>query len=282
MGELLHLTCLDVPLCEKSLRFLLPQTLTNSLCIHVDKGKEVWVVAGMLVQYLESATDSVLVLEEETPIGTIGGKEIMENLLKNPSYDLFYETKVEEIMEPNPLIVTGDMMYKDLMQNWKERGRAYAAIQNEWGHYSAISAKKILEIGMKCKTNISISDFPKKSPVTFKMEDTMEFIIKSMFDHKTRKILLENSNKYLNDRIIVETIVEKMSYLKGIDYFLNIPANIIDLEESRVIFNDLNIDEISAMMYDMEHPYVLYKDFILTPWDVCEALLSEKINEYNS
>jgi len=234
----------------------------------------------MLVQYLESATDSILVFDEGTPIGTIGGKEIMENILKNPSYDLFYGTKVEEIMEPNPLLITEDMLYVDLMKNWMKRGRAFASIFNEWGNYSAISAKKILEIGMRCKTNISISDLPKKSLVTFKLENTMESIINSMFTNKTRKILLENSNKYLNDRIIVETITEKMSYLKDIDYFLNIPANIIDLEEARITYDDLKINEISAMMYDMEHPYVKYHDYVVTPWDICKTLLSEEIIDY--
>lgn len=265
---------------DRSLRDLLPETLTYSLCIHIEKGKEVWTVAGMLAQYLESATDSVLVIDEGKPVGVIGGKEIMENLLKTPTSSLFYGTKVEDIMETNPLIVTENTKYKDLMEEWKKRGRAYAIIFNEWGHYSAISAKKILEIGMRCKTNLSITDLPKKSPVTFKINDTMGSIIRSMFENKTRKILLENSNRYLNDRIIIETITEKMSHLKEMDYFLNVPANIIELEEARVIYDDLKINEISAMMYDMEHPYVIYKDWIVTPWDICNILLSEKITEY--
>ena len=265
---------------DYSLRDLLPETLTYSLCIHVEKGKKVWVVTGMLAQYLESATDSVLVLDSGKPIGVIGGKEIMENLLKNPTSGLFYETKVEDIMEKNPLFVTESTKYKDLMEQWKKRGRAYAIIANEWGHYSAISAKKILEIGMRCKTNLSISDLPQKSPVTFKIDDTMGSIINSMFENKTRKILLENSNKYINDRIIIETITEKMSHLKEMDYFLNVPANIIELEEARIIYDDLKINEVSAMMYDMEHPYVIYKDWIVTPWDICNILLSKDITEY--
>ena len=139
------------------------------------------------------------------------------------------------------------------MLNWKMNGNI------------AISAKKILEIGMKCKTNISITDLPNKPTITFKLDDTMESIIKSMFQNKTRKLLLENSNRYLNDRIIIETITEKMSYQKNIDYFLNVPANIIELEEARIINDDLLVNEISAMMYDMEHPYVIYKDYVVTP-----------------
>jgi predicted transcriptional regulator len=276
------LAYLEVALADRTLRELLPETLTYSLCIHIEKGKEVWVVAGMLAQYLESATDSVLVVDAGKPVGVIGGKEIMENLLENPTSSLFYGTKVEDIMEVNPLIITDDTKYRDLMKHWQQRGRAYAIIANEWGHYSAISAKKILEIGMRCKTNLSISDLPKKSLITFKKDDVMGSIIKSMFENKTRKILLENSNKYLNDRIIVETITEKMSHLKEMDYFLNIPANIIELEEVRVIFDDLKINEVSAMMYDMEHPYVIYKDWTVTPWDICNILLSKSITDYTA
>ena len=269
-------------LADRTLRDLLPETLTYSLCIHIEKGKEVWVIAGMLAQYLESATDSVLVLDAGNPVGVIGGKEIMENLLRNPTSDLFYGTKVEDIMEPNPLIIAENTKYSDLMKQWKKRGRAYAVIANEWGNYSAISAKKILEIGMKCITNLSISDLPKKSPITFKIDDTMGSIIKSMFENKTRKILLENSNKYINDRIIIETITEKMSHLKEMDYFLDVPANIIELEEARVIFDDLKINEVSAMMYDMEHPYVIYRNWTVTPWDICNALLEEGITDYHA
>ncbi len=55
----------------------------------------------------------------------------------------------------------------------------------------------------------------------------------------------------------------------------------MDLEEARIIYEDLKINEISAMMYDMEHPYVIYKEFVITPWDICEVLLDEKIELVN-
>ena len=88
------------------------------------------------------------------------------------------------------------------------------------------------------------------------------------------------STSNINDRIIIEAITEKMRHLKEMDYFLNVPANIIELEEARVIFDDLTINEVSAMMYDMEHPYVIYKDWLVTPWDICNVLLSKEITEY--
>jgi predicted transcriptional regulator len=271
----------DVPISERTLGELLPERLTWSLCIHIDKGKEVWVVTGMLSQYLESATDSVIVRDEKhNPIGIIGGKEIMENLLKNPTSSLFYGMKVEDIMEPDPVRVTKNTKYKDLMKSWKERGRAYAVIPNEWGFYSAISAQKILEIGMRCKTNLTISDLSKKQPITFKKSDTFGSVINLMFENKARKALLKNSNKYLSDRLIIEAISEKMKHLKETDDFLNEPVDIVGLEEAKEIFDDLKINEISKMMYDMAHPFVIYKDWLVTPWDICKALLSPDITEY--
>jgi len=270
----------ELPISDRTLGELLTETLDYSLCITIDKGKDVWVVTGMLVQYLESTTDSVSVVDGDKIVGTIGGKEILDNLLKNPSRSLFYGTLVEEIMEKNPVKVTKQTKYKDLISQWRQRGRAYAVLPNRWGHYSAISAKKILEIGMRCKTNLSVRSLPKKPIITFNPDDSLGAVINSMFENKTRKILLENSNKYINDRMILEAISEKLGYLKNIDNFLEMPANTIEFEEARVITDDLKIHEVSAMMYDMEHPYVIYKDMLVTPWDICMTLLSENITQY--
>lgn len=268
----------SVSIRESTLGELFPERLSWTLCIHVDKGKEVWVVAGMLVQYLESATDSVIVRDEErNPIGVIGGKEIMANLLENPTSSLFYETKVEDIMELNPITVSKDTKYEDLMKKWKERGRAYAIVANEWGFYSAISAQKILEIGKRCKTNLTIEDLPKKEIVTFKKSDTFDAVINSMFDNKSRKILLENSTKYLSDRLIIETITEKMKHLKETDNFLDKSVENVELEEAKVINKNLKINEVSDIMYDMAHPFVMYKDWLVTPWDICNVMLSPDV-----
>ena len=268
----------SVSIRESTLGELFPERLSWTLCIHVDKGKEVWVVAGMLVQYLESATDSVIVRDEKrNPIGVIGGKEIMANLLENPTSSLFYETKVEDIMELNPITVSKDTKYEELMKKWKERGRAYAIVANEWGFYSVISAQKILEIGKRCKTNLTVEDLPKKEIVTFKKSDTFDSVINSMFDNKSRKILLENSTKYLSDRLIIETITEKMKHLKETDNFLDKSVENVELEEAKVINKNLKINEVSDIMYDMAHPFVMYKDWLVTPWDICNVMLSPDV-----
>ncbi len=265
----------ELPISEKTLEELFAETLDYSLCMTINKGTKVWVVAGMLVQYLESVTDSVSVEDGDEIVGTIGGKDVLENLLKNPTQSLFYETLVEDIMEKNPMKVSGQTKYKELISQWRQRGRAYAILLNRWGHYSAISAQKVLEIGMRRKTNLSIRNLPKKPIITFKPDDSLGTIINAMFENKTRKILLENSNKYISDRMILEAISEKLGYLTNIDNFLEMSVNTIELEKARVIFDDFKIHEVSAMMYDLEHPYVIYKDILVSPWDICNILMSK-------
>jgi predicted transcriptional regulator len=116
---------------------------------------------------------------------------------------------------------------------------------------------------------------PKKPIITFKPDDSLGTIINAMFENKTRKILLENSNKYISDRMILEAISEKLGYLTNIDNFLEMSVNTIELEKARVIFDDFKIHEVSAMMYDMDHPYVIYKDILVSPWDICNILMSK-------
>ncbi|KEQ57073.1 hypothetical protein AAA799E16_01299 [Marine Group I thaumarchaeote SCGC AAA799-E16] len=272
----------EIPISDRALGDLLPERITWTLCIHIQKDKEVWVIAGMLSQYLESVTDSIIVRDtNEKPIGTIGGKEIMKSLLENPTSSLFHGTRVDQIMESNPIVVSKETKFKELMELWNERTRAYAIIPNEWGFFSAISAQKILEIGKRCRTELRIENIPKKKLLTFRKGETFGKIINQMFENKSRKIFLEGTTKYLSDRLIIETITEKMKCLKETDDFLNETVDNVGLEEAKVISENLRINEISSIMHDMAHPCVIYKGWIVTPWDICKILLSEKITQYS-
>jgi hypothetical protein len=88
-----------IPISDLSLESLFGDSLTASLCVNVEKGIETWVATGMLVQQLESFTDSVVVRENNKPIGIVGGKDIIVPLVDNPTSSLFYDTKVEDVME---------------------------------------------------------------------------------------------------------------------------------------------------------------------------------------
>jgi len=268
------------PISEISLYDLFGDSLTSSLCVNIEKGVETWVATGMLVQQLESFTDSVVVRENDKPIGIVGGKDVIVKLIENPTSALFYKTKVEDIMEERWPTVSKETKLSELMEFWKKTRRAFAAIPNEFSDYSAISAKKLLEVGKKIKTDITISELPEKKLITFPNESTIGDVLNLMLENNTRRLILENSTKFINDRIILQKITEELKCLQDVNNFLDIPISEFKLEEVKVVSENLSIPEVSKIMYEMEHPCVMFGDKIITPWDICLILLSEKLTEY--
>ena len=266
---------------ERTLEYLLSDSLTSSLCVNIDKGTETWVVAGMLVQYLDSFTDSVVVRDNMTPIGLIGGKEIIEGILENPT-NSFFNRKVEEIMNSKIVKISKYHTLEELLYRWMQTRSAFAVIDNELFDYSAISAKKLLGIGKRCKTEIAISDIPKKTVVTFTKDQTVGDVINSMLKNKTRKLLLEGSNQYINDRLIIEKISEDLKFLKDVRNFLDSPMTAFNLAEAKVVSENLTLPELSKIMLDMAHPYVIYQNQVVSPWDICLMLLSKDLKDYQT
>lgn len=265
---------------EFALRDLLPLSLMSTPCVSVQKQNKVQEAIGLLIPYLESMTDSLIVTNgDNKPLGIIGGREIIEHVLSNPSSNLF-ESKVDSVMSSQITRVTGTTKLKDVINEWKETGRAFSIIPNLIGGYSAISARKLLEVGKSSMTEMTISEIPKKKSITFKIGSTVNDVINMMLKHKTRKLLLENSNQFISDRIIIEKIATDFNYLKNIDNFLDLPVVDFGLEFAKIITKDLNVNELSSIMFGMMHPYVVFKDQAISPWDICLALLSEKMQEY--
>ncbi|WP_179368828.1 CBS domain-containing protein [Candidatus Nitrosotenuis sp. DW1] len=265
---------------EFALRDLLPLSLTNTPCVSVQKQSNVQEAIGLLIPYLESMTDSLIVTNgDNKPLGIVGGREIIERVLSNPTYNLF-ENKVESVMSTQITSVSGTTKLRDVIEEWKQTGRAFSIIPNFIGGYSAISARKLLEIGKSSMTEMTISEMPKKKAITFKVDATVNSIINMMLKHKTRKLLLENSNQFISDRIIIEKIATDFNYLKNINNFLDLPVVDFGFEYAKIITKDLNVNELSSIMFGMMHPYVVYKDQAISPWDICLTLLSEKMQEY--
>jgi len=271
-----------IPISDRSLESLFGDSLTASLCVNIEKDTKTWVATGMLVQQLESFTDAVVVRENDKPIGIVGGKDIISPLVNNPSSNLFYETNVENIMEKRFPTVTGKSKLKELINFWKETRRAFAAVPNEFSDYSALSAKKILEIGKRVRTEISISQIPKKNLITFNEKNTIGDVLNSMMKNNTRRLFLVDSNKFINDRIILQKITDELKCLRETENFMDLSINEFNLEEAKKITSDLTINEISEIMYKMEHPSILFQDQIITPWDICLILLSDNITKYEN
>ena len=253
------------------LKDLLGESLTSTPCVNVRKNAKVKVVTGMLVQYLETFTDSVVVRDDTKPIGVMGGREIIQGVFKNPSSDFFEMQFVDDIKDSRLNIVSEDTSLEKLIHLWKSVGRAFAIINTGNDDYSVISAKKLLEIGINNPIDFHISSIPHKKIVTFGKSATFGDVMKLMLENKSRKVLLEGTNQFINDRIIIETI-ENFNFLLGKENFLQIPIDIVPLEKAQIIKEDLSLAEISKIMYKMSHPLIIHDDRVISPWDICMVL----------
>jgi predicted transcriptional regulator len=263
---------------ELTLDKMLSSSLTDTPCVYLNQEREVWVATEMCVQYLESSIDSIVVRNDElTPVGIVGGYDLLNHIRKNPTRDFQYDHKVKEIMFEDLPIVEKETRFKDLMERWKSSRRAFAITPNSFQGYSPVSARKMLDVGIRCQSNLSISSMPKKSIVTFGLDDSLGEIIDLMFKHNTRKLMLEYSNQFISDRIILEEISKMLKFQHDVENFLEIPVSQIELEEVLVLKENLNLNKLCLMMYKMEHPYVIYKDVSVSPWDICLTLLSDDV-----
>ena len=92
---------------DKTLKELLPLSFNSTPAVSIRKENRVWVATSMLIHYLESFTDSLVVTEkDEKPFGVIGGREIIENILEDPSPNFFDNTTVEQITDRNLVILS--------------------------------------------------------------------------------------------------------------------------------------------------------------------------------
>lgn len=264
---------------ELTLEELFPDTLTDTSCVYIDKEREVWVATEMCAQHLESTIDSIVVRDKGKPIGIVGGYDLLDHLRKNPTRDFQHQHKIEKIMFKKFPQIEKQTKFKDLIEKWKDTRRAFAVIPKDSGDFSPISARKMLEVGMRFKTDISISSMPKKKIITFEGDEPLSKILDLMFDNKTRKLLLENSNQFISDRTILEGLSRMIKFQKDIDNFLDVPINQVTFDHIKVITEDLKFDQLCSVMNKMEHPYVIYKDIIISPWDVCLALATEEFAE---
>lgn len=257
---------------------LLPLSFTTTPAVSIRKENKMWVATAMLIHNLESFTDSLVVTEEdEKPIGVIGGREVIENISKNPTSDFFDNTTVEQIMDKNIVILSENSSLGELLESWKKTRRAFSIIPNKFGGYSAISGRKILEIGLNCITDLTISELPRKEIVTFEKENTIKEIIDLMLEKNTRKLLLKNTNYFISDRLIIQSIAQEYDFFRNVKFLQRKLEDSFRLEESKRISKDVNLTELSRIMYSMMHPYVVYHDQVITPWDICMALESDRI-----
>lgn len=257
-----------------ALQDLLPNSLLSSPAVSVTEKDLVMEATNLLPHHLETFTDSLMVTRNEKPIGIIGGIEILDGVLRNPHVNFFEKTLIEEIMSKKLIILNKDTTLGKLLNHWMQTHRAFAIIPNLYHGYSIISARKLLEIGMRRKTKLRITEISKKKIITFRKDQKVREIITSMFKNKTRKLILKGTSEFISDRIIIQKIARDLNCLRDVDNFLDMKTDIFQLDRAKEVSEQLTLEEACRELYEMQSPYLLLKDRVVTPWDVIMSFSS--------
>lgn len=263
---------------KQSIEELFPDNLTDTSCVFIEHDREVWLATEMCAQYTESSVDQIVVLDKNNIVGTVGGYDLLAHVRKNPTRKFQYESKVEDIMfDPVP-IIEKSMKFNDLMDKWKHSRRAFSVFRIGFdSNWFSISARKMLQVGMKIKANFSTLSIQKNKIVTFQMDDTFGKILDLMYKNMTRKLLLENSNQFISDRIILGEISRIIKFEENVEDMLDFPVSHTRLEYITSVSEDLKLNEICSIINKLDHPYLMCKDTVVTPWDICLILQSEDL-----
>lgn len=259
---------------DKSLDELLPRSLYTTPAVSISEEDKMWVATAMLINYLESYTDSLVVTDKEyKPIGVIGGIEVIKGVFEDPTSNFFDKSTAGDVMDRDIMLVNSKTKLGSVLEKWKKTRRAFCIIPNEYFGYSALSSRKMLQIGAGLESDLKFKDVSSKEIIGFDSSDTIGEIINTMMGRYTRKLLLKGSNKFISDRMIIERIAKDFCYLRDTEKFLDVRWELESgLEEAKKVDDDMNIADLSKLLLSMAHPYVIGSGSVASPWDICKAL----------
>ena len=257
---------------ESSLEEILPHTLMSTPAPTVQSTEKMWVVTAMCCSYLESFTDSILVIQDNKPLGVIAGRETLRGVFKNPSFEYFDKVTAGQAQSVLPIVVTPQTILSDLILEMERQRFGFGIIPYDDEGHAAISVRTLLEIAALSKIEKNASNIPKKFIATFRQDDTVEDIFKAMFQNQTRRLVLKDHSRFISDRLIIEKIATELNYLDGVSNFLSMNIEEFPLKNLENISEDLPIPELAKKMLGMETPYLLIQDRIISPWDIALLL----------
>lgn len=250
---------------------ILPHLLVNSSMATIESKEKVWVATSMLVRFLTSHTNNLVVMESDKPVGMIGSSEVLQGLHSNPDHGFFAEDEVSKVMNKNLDVASPKTRVYDLLKKMNDKGRDFALVQTTDGEFSTISARRLLEVGTLCDTRIRVSDMPAKRVVTFQKEDSIGFLIDKMLKYNTDVVILEHTPLFVTPQTIFEKIVE-LNYLDEIYGFLDFKTSTLKLKTGRIIPDNITVPEMCKIMLSMKNAFVMTQNNVLTPWDLITTL----------
>lgn len=261
----------DITLDVCSFEEVLPYSLLSIPVSTITPNDDVWIAASMLSR-IADATNNLVVIDDEFPIGTVSAFEIIDGLQKRPTSEFFSEG-VTKIMNADFYIDSRTVNIVNILNRMNKSKNPFTVIQNDRTNFSQFSIRQVLEIGALCKTDLEASSFAQKRIASFKRDDTIKDIIEKLKKEESRFVVLEDEFSFVNYDILLEKLKELNNAQN--ENLLSLSASTLKTITPTLISDKLTISEICKIMLNVRYPCVMTSDRIITPYDILDVICKE-------
>lgn len=261
----------DITLDVCSFEEVLPYSLLSIPISTITPHDNVWIASSMLSR-IADVTNTLVVIEDEFPIGTISTNEIIDGLQKRPTGEFFSEN-VTKIMNADFYIDSRTVNIKGILDRMGKSQNPFSIIQNDKTSFSQFSIRQTLEIGVLCKTDFNAGSFEKRRIASFKRDDSINDVIERLKKEQSEFVMLEGEFSFVNHNIILEKLKELNNTQN--ENIVNLSASTLKAITPVLISEKSSISEICKIMINAKHPCVMTSDRLITPRDVLDVLCKE-------
>lgn len=261
----------DITLDVCSFEEVLPYSLLSIPISTITPHDNVWIASSMLSR-IADVTNTLVVIEDEFPIGTITATEIIDGLQKRPTSEFFSEN-ITKIMNADFYIDSRTVNIKGILDRMCKSQNPFSIIQNDKTSFSQFSVRQTLEIGALCKTNFNAGSFEKRRISSFKRDDTIKDVVDRIKKEHSEFVMLEDEFSFVNYDVILEKLKELNNAQN--ENIVNLSASTLKTITPVLISEKSSISEICKIMINARHPCVMTPDRLITPSDVLDVLCRE-------
>lgn len=262
----------DIPLTDCSVNDCIPYALRHVPVAFCKDDERVWYATDLLNRYLESHTDCILVTHEGRFSGILDGREWVANFLKFPTREFFLKSSGDIMSKESILQTEPNTKMSKVIETWKNLRRAVAVIYNHDSSLSPVSLRAVLGIIAISKTETRISEIKSKNAVVVNRDEPMKNILLRMLQKKVRRVIVEGTQNYTSDRLIIEHVVNDLHFLKNTEDVLENSLEDHNFARMVEIDKDIPLSELCKTLGALKHPCVTYHGNIITPWDIVETI----------
>jgi len=261
----------SMPLDLCSFEEVLPYSLLSIPISTVTTNDNVWIAASMLAR-ISDVTNSLVVVEDGFPIGTIDVRRVISGFQKNPTAD-YFEESVSKIMDVDFYIDSRVVNIAAVLRRMNKTGRFFTIIENDRTSFSQFSIRQVLEIISLCKSDIGVASMEKKRISTFSRDDTIKDVMKKLEADKTGLLALKDDMSFISYEAVLEKIKELNTPQDG--KLLGLSASTFKTITPTLISEKLTLAEICKIMLGQKYPYVMTREHLITPHDIIDVVCRE-------